>query len=167
MTKGRIRRPVPEPVRAAENHPVPHTSKKPILAVTGTKPDRICGICLGKLEPGTALTFCNCGKFFHMSCISELGECPLCGFAIRKNKENIIQGPIPGDSVHENQADGDVIETVYQCPVCDSYVSESSEQCACGAIFDMEDEEIYLCPQCDCEVNPDSEKCDNCGMIYD
>ena len=164
MNRGREKRHTPSP--APENYPVPHTPKKPILAVTGTKPDRICAICLGKLEPGTALTFCNCGKYFHMGCISELGECPLCGFVFMNDAAGLEKGGVDIEPEEEYRPDNDIIETVYQCPMCNSYVSEDSKQCECGAIFDTE-EEVYLCPQCGHEVKPDSERCDKCGMVYD
>ena len=163
LGRERVRRQLPIPVQ--ENQPIPHTSKKPILAITGTKPDKICTICLGKLEPGASLTFCNCGKYFHMNCISELCECPLCGFKFdMKRDAGIVSNKEPfADTAYLEE---DITEIVYQCPVCHSYVPENSERCSCGALFDMDEEEIYLCPQCGNEVGPDSERCGKCGMIY-
>ena len=164
LGRERVARPMPQPV--IENQPVPHTSKKPILAVTGTKPDRICAICLGKLEPGIALTFCNCGKYFHMACISELCECPLCGFIFNIQKAQMDYNSNEAITFDSDSPSEVIPEIVYQCPVCKSYVPENSERCSCGAVFDMDEEEIYLCPQCGNEVGPDSERCDKCGMIY-
>jgi predicted RNA-binding Zn-ribbon protein involved in translation (DUF1610 family) len=161
-----IRRPLPPPP-TAENQPSTHTTKKPILAVTGTKTDRICAICLGKLEPGTKITFCTCGKFFHVECISELRDCPLCNYSI------IIKHDLPypdtnneGAAIEDSQG-SDITEIVYQCPMCEAYVSENSEKCSCGAIFDVETEEIYLCPGCGHEVEPNAQKCENCDMTYE
>jgi hypothetical protein len=161
-----IRRPLPPPPNSG-NQATTHTTKKPILAVTGTKTDRICAICLGKLEPGTKITFCMCGKFFHLECISELRDCPLCNYSI------VIKHDLPYTNmnkelgVNEETQEGDIIEIAYQCPECESYVAENSEKCSCGAIFDMNEDEIYLCPGCGLEVDPEAEKCENCGMTYE
>jgi hypothetical protein len=161
-----IRRPLPPPPTSGSQTPI-HTAKKPILAVTGTKTDRICAICLGKLEPGTIITFCMCGKFFHLECISELRDCPLCNYSV------IIKHDLPYSNtknemdIGEESQESDITEIVYQCPECESYVSENSENCSCGAVFDMDEEDVYLCPGCSHEVGPDAQKCDKCGMIYD
>ncbi|MDO9536838.1 MAG: hypothetical protein Q7J68_00780 [Thermoplasmata archaeon] len=161
-----IRRPLPPPP-SEETPPVRHTAKKPKLAVTGMKVDRICAICLGKLEPGMALSFCNCGKFFHLECIAELDTCPLCEFAITLNigtLDNSVGDTLPD---YEESPENDIIEIVYQCPECESYVHENSEKCSCGAIFDAEEEEIYLCPGCEKEMDANAVKCPHCGMIID
>ena len=137
-----VRRPLPPPPNPDGQSSI-HSSKKPTLAVTGTKTDRLCAICLGKLEPGTAITFCLCGKIFHIKCISELRECPLCNFSI------VIQHDLPfsntkedDERVNDERQENDIIEIVYQCPVCELYVPENSEKCTCGAIFDLEEEEF-------------------------
>jgi len=160
-----IRRPLPPPPNPESQHT--HTSKKPVLAVTGTKTDRICAICLGKLEPGIAITFCKCGKFFHLDCISELGECPLCNWMVTIKPE-LPRAIVENDVITSNGLqENDMMEIVYQCPACESYVPKNSEKCSCGAIFDIENEDIYLCPGCGHEVDPDARKCGNCGMIYE
>jgi hypothetical protein len=163
----RVRNPVNTPL--PENHPVPHTTKKPVLAVTGTKPDRICTICLGRLEPGTALTFCDCGKFFHLACIYEIDVCPLCGFELvtieEEEPSTPIENPEKGE-VKDEEYGTDMVEIMYQCPLCESYVDEDTEQCKCGAIFDNREEEVYLCPQCGNEVEPDSNSCLQCGAKF-
>jgi hypothetical protein len=161
-----IRRPLPPPP-TAENQPSTHTTKKPILAVTGTKTDRICAICLGKLEPGTKITFCMCGKFFHLECISELRACPLCNYSIIIKHDLLDSNAKKEVSFDNGTENKDITEIAYQCPVCDSYVHENSEKCTCGVIFDMEEEDIYLCPGCGHEVEQDAHKCENCGMIYE
>ena len=153
-------------VKKPENIPVPHTPKKPTLAVTGTKPDRLCAICLGRLEPGAVLTFCNCGKYFHMACIYELGECPVCNFAFNSKREIGVSPEADEKSIETYNPDSEVVEVVFQCPVCESYVSEDAERCQCGAVFDV-DKEIYLCPQCEHEVKKDSERCENCGTDFE
>ena len=130
LMRGKVQRPAPAVDSVSNNHPIPHTSKKPMLAVTGTKPDKICAICLGRLEPGNALTFCNCGKYFHMTCVSELGECPICGFALRQKPHIMEKIPDTDDLMNVDAPDEDIIEIVYQCPICDSYVPEDSERCS-------------------------------------
>lgn len=140
-----IRRPLPPPPNQ-ESQQFTHTSKKPVLAVTGTKTDRICTICLGKLEPGIAITFCKCGKYFHLDCISELGECPLCNYTITLKRDspdlNGENEMVTSNGLQEN----DIMEIVYQCPACESYVPEKSEKCSCGAIFDIKEEEVFFMP---------------------
>jgi predicted RNA-binding Zn-ribbon protein involved in translation (DUF1610 family) len=161
-----IRRPLPPPPNS-DLRPSTHSSKKPILAMTGTKIDRLCAICLGKLEPGTAITFCICGKFFHIKCISELRECPLCNYSITIQHDLPYSNTQNEDIVNIKHQENDIIEIVYQCPVCDSYVFENSEKCTCGAIFDRAMEEIFLCPGCGHEVDQNAQKCENCGMTYE
>ena len=161
-----IRKPLPPPPNS-DNPSISHTWKKPVLALTGTKPDRICAICLGKMDVGTIMTFCNCGKLFHLDCISELGECPLCNFKVVIRKEPPVQINQLEFNDTEEILEQDIMEIIYQCPACDSYVSADSDKCACGAIFDIVSEDIYLCPGCGNEVERNSIKCLKCDMLFD
>ncbi len=161
-----LRRPLPPPPK---EKPVPHIPKKPVLASTGTKVDRLCAICLGKLEPGVAITFCKCGKFFHLDCISEIKICPLCQHEIEfshvvVDEANIHDNvPMTEDNDHPNE---EFYEEVFQCPLCEAYVEESAAECQCGAQFDTE-EEIYTCPDCEAEIEPDATECPNCGLSFE
>ncbi len=38
-----------------------------------------CAICMGHVKPGLPVKLCSCGKRFHESCASRMGECPSCG----------------------------------------------------------------------------------------
>ena len=169
-----LRRPLPPPPK---EKPVPHIPKKPVLASTGTKVDRLCAICLGKLEPGVAITFCKCGKFFHLDCISELKICPLCQheteFSHIVVDESQSQTSTTASSDGQPASTEDIepheeefYEEVFQCPLCEAYVEESAAECQCGAQFDTE-EEIYTCPDCEAEVEQDSIKCPKCGMSFE
>jgi len=160
-----FRKPLPPPPRA-DNQPIPHAPKRSAIAITGTGPDRLCAICLGRLEAGTVMTICECGKFFHLSCIRDIGQCPLCNHAFDFSPSGSMEGH-QGTSVKEiTQGEDNTLEVVFQCPVCFSYVREDAAVCHCGAVFDSE-EEIYLCPGCGCEVSKDAETCHNCGMKYE
>jgi hypothetical protein len=112
------------------------------------------------------MTICECGKFFHLSCIRDIGQCPLCAHSFAFSPS----GPEEGDQgigVEEaSQGEDNTLETVFQCPVCFSYVREDATECQCGAMFDSE-EEVYLCPECGCEVQKDAEACGNCGMRFE
>ena len=155
----------PQPREAAPREPVPHIPKKPILASTGTKVDRLCAICLGKLSPGVAITFCKCGKFFHLDCISEVKVCPIC-------QEEMEFSHVVVDDVVEEETDEltgyeeDFVEMVFQCPLCQEYVEEDAAECKCGAQFDTE-VEIYTCPECEEEVESDAVECHRCGVAYE
>ena len=163
-----LRRPLPPPPR---EKPVPHIPKKPVLASTGTKVDRLCAICLGKLEPGVAITFCKCGKFFHLDCISEIRICPLCQHETEFSHIGVDESQIPengqtqASTEYTEPHEEEYYEEVFQCPLCEAYVEESAAECKCGAQFDTE-EEIYTCPDCEAEIEPDATECPNCGLLF-
>ena len=166
----KLRRPLPPP--PPKEKPVAHIPKKPILASTGTRIDRLCAICLGKLEPGVAITFCKCGKFFHLDCISEVKVCPLCQHETESSHIVVDESQIPEESekiaelAEPQKMEEEIVEEVFQCPLCESYVDDDAAECQCGAQFDTE-EEIYTCPECGTEVEPDAEKCSNCNLIFE
>lgn len=151
----------------ARKRPVPHTRKMPKLAATGTRLDRLCAVCLGRLEPGSVITFCDCGKFFHVDCITRVGPCPLCGYTIGWGiLSELASQEGPADKELEGY-EADLTEIVYQCPICDAYVQADAETCACGAVFDSHDAETFLCPSCGAEVDEHAQECHDCGMTYD
>ncbi|MEM2976027.1 MAG: hypothetical protein QXW06_00010 [Thermoplasmata archaeon] len=45
-----------------------------------------CHICLGTIKSGLPLVRCECGKTYHETCASRVGECPNCG----RDLKNII-----------------------------------------------------------------------------
>lgn len=161
-----MRRPVPPPPPAGRitDKPIAHIPKKPKLASTGTRVDRLCAICLGKLEPGVAITFCQCGKFFHLDCISEVKTCPLCQHEMEFS--HMVVEESPGQNYIAQDIEEDIYEEVLQCPLCGAYVNEDATECQCGAQFDTE-MEIYTCPECSAEVDPDASRCPGCGLIFE
>ncbi len=163
--RSRLRRPLSMPSREVPpKEPVPHIPKKPILASTGTKVDRLCAICLGKLNPGVAITFCTCGKFFHLDCISEVRVCPICQEEMEFSHIVVEET----EAYHEEEIidyEEDIVEEVFQCPLCQEYVDEDAAECKCGAQFDTE-VEIYTCPECDAEVEPDASECPDCKTEF-
>jgi tetratricopeptide (TPR) repeat protein len=42
-----------------------------------------CHICLGTIKSGLPLVRCECGKTYHETCASRVGECPNCGRDLR------------------------------------------------------------------------------------
>jgi hypothetical protein len=42
-----------------------------------------CHICLGTIKSGLPLVRCECGKTYHETCSSRVGECPNCGRDLR------------------------------------------------------------------------------------
>jgi len=168
-----IKRPRNVILRMSKNQeqrkPVPHTSKKPTLVSTGVKIDRLCCICLGRLQSGVALTFCECGKFFHLACITEIKECPVCHYRFEETVGQAVQRQQENLAASESEYGDDVTEVMYQCPMCDSYLPENASACKCGAVFDREEGqvEVFVCPGCGAEVSRDSKKCGNCSMDYE
>ncbi len=159
----------PQPRRPARKRPVPHTAKKPKMVSTGTRVDRLCGICLGRLLPGVAITFCECGKFFHLDCMGEVRKCPFCNYPVIVKERSDFQ---PAETPLSEDPEGygsDMTEEVYQCPICEVYVKPEAETCQCGAVFDREIEErdVFLCPSCGTEVERDALRCDNCGLDFE
>ncbi|MDD4307250.1 MAG: hypothetical protein PHU53_00395 [Thermoplasmata archaeon] len=155
-----LRRPLPPP-RAETVQPLP---QRPILAATGMPQARMCSVCLGKMAPGTVMTYCECGKFFHIGCISKLGECPLCKSEIRIVNETSKEPDVLDDIREEEEAGQE--EDGYQCPECLRSVDEFAGACECGAVFDTDKEDIYVCPGCGNEVKPDFESCPFCLMRF-
>jgi len=44
-----------------------------------------CHICLGTIKSGLPLVRCECGKTYHETCASRVGECPNCGRDLRNS----------------------------------------------------------------------------------
>jgi len=127
--------------------------------------DRLCGICLGKLKPGVAITFCKCGKFFHLDCISEVKVCPVCQEEIEFSHIVVDEEEFNGVKAEEGYEE-EIVEEVFQCPLCNEYVGEDAAECKCGALFDVE-EVVYTCPECEAEIAPDAQYCPQCGLVFD
>ena len=72
------------------------------------------------------------------------------------------------EAYHEEEIidyEEDIVEEVFQCPLCQEYVDEDAAECKCGAQFDTE-VEIYTCPECDAEVEPDASECPDCKTEF-
>ncbi len=72
-----------------------------------------------------------------------------------------MSNTLPEDAQYE-----EIYEEIFQCPLCETYVDESTAECQCGAQFDTE-EEIYTCPDCEAEIEPDAVECPKCGMVFE
>ena len=46
-----------------------------------------CHICLGTIKSGLPLVRCECGKTYHETCASRVGECPNCGRDLRNSAQ--------------------------------------------------------------------------------
>jgi hypothetical protein len=47
-----------------------------------------CHICLGAIKSGLPLVRCECGKTYHETCASRVGECPNCGRDLRNSLQS-------------------------------------------------------------------------------
>lgn len=156
-----MRRPLPPPPGAEAVQPLP---QRPILAATGMPQTRMCSVCLGKMPPGTVMTYCTCGKFFHIGCISKLRECPLCKSEIRIRNDTAPEPEGLGEL--ETFEDSGQEEGGFQCPECFRPVDELATACECGVVFDTDERDIYICPACGNEVEPDFDSCPYCLVLF-
>lgn len=111
----------------------------------------ICQICLGKIKEGSNHIVCNCGRTFHIVCLSRTGFCPYCQeqYDIAKLRSMRKEGA------------GIVV-----CPVCGRHLTPNENECECGAIILEEDSE-FECPVCRNLVLPSEMACSHCGTVFD
>jgi hypothetical protein len=129
-----------------------YTYKKPIVVpmMRGV----LCGICLGSIKDGLEVIVCNCGKIYHKSCVTRVGECPNCEQLI--TKEMIVN----------DLKEGFIEEIKFQCPICNAFVDIDAEKCECGAVFSENLGCAFRCPACDEVVDIDEISCKNCGLGF-
>lgn len=111
----------------------------------------ICQICLGRIKEGSTHLVCDCGRAFHIVCLSRTGFCPYCDSSY--------------DDL-EKQAYGEPDEYLTVCPLCDSLLSPGSRECECGAIF-LEEGADFYCPSCGTLIPSAEDECPYCGQVFD
>lgn len=111
----------------------------------------ICQICLGRIKEGSNHVLCNCGRTFHIVCLSRTGSCPYC------------QEPYDINRLRSIRAEG---SGMVVCPICGAHLPADRRECDCGAFFLDENTEFH-CPACSTKVPQLDESCPGCGMLFE
>jgi len=114
-----------------------------------------CIVCNRKFIPGSDAFQCECGKFIHVHCLTDLSLCPHCGREIDKDY-GIVRLEETGDSrVARSQASRTKIRRLIKpkfCPVCNKIIKagDSAMECDnCGAVFHPKcSDRAKVCPKC-------------------
>ena len=115
-----------------------------------------CIICNRKFIPGADVYQCECGKFIHVHCLSDISLCPNCGRDINK-EYGVVR--LEGSEPSSTRASGKVTRTKINrllkakfCPVCNKIIKagDSGMQCdRCEVVFHMKcSEKAKTCPKC-------------------
>jgi len=70
------------------------------------------------------------------------------------------------DSPREPPEHEEVSLLSYQCPSCGRFVSQASEDCACGVRFAPPSEVMFQCPECGSNVPSGEELCPVCRVEF-
>jgi hypothetical protein len=125
-------------------------NQRPRVLVNGPEvKSHVCQICLGRIKEGSNHLECNCGRTFHIICLSRTGFCPYC----HEPYENLI--PQTGN-----------IQSFLTCPLCGINLEPGSRRCECGAIFQEEGVD-FCCPICGTQISEENTVCPYCGEIFD
>ncbi len=111
----------------------------------------ICQICLGRIKQGSRHLVCDCGRAFHIVCLSRTEFCPYCD-----NSYEDLQ----------TQASTELAEPLTVCPLCDSYIAPGNRECRCGAVF-LEEGSDFYCPSCGTLIPWTDDECSFCGQEFD
>lgn len=129
---------------------VERVGQRPRVMVSGPEiRSNVCQICLGRIKGGSNYLQCQCGKTFHIICLSRTGFCPYC------------QEPYKKLSL---QMDGQTIIMI--CPLCGNQLEVGSRMCDCGAIFQEEGMD-FCCPICGTHISEEDSVCPYCGEVFD
>ncbi len=112
-----------------------------------------CEVCNRKFIAGADAYQCECGKFIHVHCLSEITLCPNCGREIEKDYGIVrVEGTSRGggrDRVSRKKIDR-LLKAKF-CPVCNKIIKagDSGMQCDCGAVFHVKcSDKARKCPKC-------------------
>lgn len=155
---------IPSLSRLIETFEATVVRKRPKIHITGprVKPV-ICQICLGRVKPGLEYLRCECGKAFHLACLSRTGFCPYCQGKYEDGERFTVLRAPAGEG---SRASGGTKVNYILCPLCGSHVPAGAPSCQCGAIF-VEEGGTFRCPECGNRVPEDESKCSNCGEQFD
>src|SRR6267143_5712554 len=70
------------------------------------------------------------------------------------------------DSPREPPQDEEVSLLLYQCPSCARFVSQASEDCACGVRFAPASDVTFQCPECGSNVPSGEDLCPICRVEF-
>jgi hypothetical protein len=70
------------------------------------------------------------------------------------------------DSPREPPQDEEVSLLLYQCPSCGRFVSQASEDCACGVRFAPASDVTFQCPECGSSVPSGEDWCPVCRVEF-
>ncbi len=115
-----------------------------------------CLVCNRKFIPGADAYQCECGRFIHVHCLSEMTLCPNCGREI-EDDYGVVR--VEGGGGAGAGASGDRITRkkinrlmkAKFCPVCNKIIKagDSGMQCDCGAVFHIKcSDKTRKCPKC-------------------
>ncbi|MFQ5911420.1 MAG: hypothetical protein ACE5IJ_11990 [Thermoplasmata archaeon] len=132
----------------------------------------ICSVCLGHLKQGLALSECDCGKVFHVSCASRLDNCPNCGARIEDRMM------VPGIRTEEEpEVDLESIPIPKLRLTSEEKLELLEERLLLGEISEETFKELrkkleseleavrFQCPRCMQFVGEEEELCE-CGAIF-
>jgi hypothetical protein len=115
-----------------------------------------CIVCNRKFIPGADAYQCECGKFIHVHCLSDMSLCPHCGRDIDKDY-GVVRLEESGRSGSEasRRASRTKINRLLKakfCPVCNKIIKagDSGMQCdRCEAVFHVKcSDKARTCPKC-------------------
>jgi hypothetical protein len=113
-----------------------------------------CLVCNRKFIPGADAYQCECGKFIHVHCLSDIPMCPHCGRDIEKDV-GVVRiedtGRRRGGGDHAGRKKVNRLMKAKFCPVCNKIIKagDSAMQCDCGATFHLKcSNKAKRCPKC-------------------
>lgn len=112
-----------------------------------------CLVCNRKFIPGADAYQCECGKFMHVHCLSDMALCPHCGRDIDKDY-GIVRVEGTGRGGGTDRVSRKKINRLLKakfCPVCNKIIKagDSGIQCDCGAVFHEKcSDKAKKCPKC-------------------
>ena len=112
-----------------------------------------CIVCNRKFIPGADAYQCDCGKFIHVHCLSEISLCPNCGREIEESY-GVVRVEDTGDDRSIDRPSRKKISRLMKakfCLVCRKIIKagDSAMECDCGATFHIRcSDKARKCPKC-------------------
>ena len=97
---------------------------------------------------------------------AEVGSTGLRPRSLREIVEDLQRVRDLADSPREPPQAEEVSLLLYQCPSCSRFVSQASEDCACGVRFAPASEVMFQCPECGSSVPSGEDWCPVCRVEF-
>jgi len=97
---------------------------------------------------------------------AEVGSTGLRPRSLREIVEDLQRVRDLADSPREPPQAEEVSLLLYQCPSCSRFVSQASEDCACGVRFAPASEVTFQCPECGSNVPSGEDWCPVCRVEF-